>query len=109
MKQVNKVKAISALPIHSRDIFFKKEMGKINASKDLFNNIRDTFSNKQKTIFKHKAFVLKDALDFYSKKLIRGKKLSKQQYEQLNEAKSNINNLYAYLIKKIRHKQTKIN
>ena len=109
MKQVNKVKAISALPIHSRDIFFKKEMGKINASKDLFHNIRDTFSNKPKNIFKHKAFVLKDTLDFYSKKLVRGKKLSKQQYEQLNEAKSDINNLYAYLIKKIRHKQTKIN
>ena len=40
MKQVNKAKAISPLPIYSRDIFFKKEMGKINASKDLFNNIR---------------------------------------------------------------------
>ena len=42
MKQVNKVKAISALPIHSRDIFFKKR--NINASKEnIYSNIKHLF------------------------------------------------------------------
>ena len=101
MKQINKVKATSALPTHSHDIIFKKEMGKIKASEDLFNNIYDTFSNAQKNAFKYeennfKQIILYDA----KKKIITGSKLSKAQREQLNKTKANVNKLHAYLTKK---------
>ena len=100
MKQINKVKATSALPIHSHDIIFKKEMGKIKASEDLFNNIYDTFSNAQKNIFKYEVNNFKQILIIMQKKIIRGRNLSKAQREQLNETKANVNKLNAYLTKK---------
>ena len=100
MKQINKVKATSALLIHSHDIIFKKEMGKIKASEDLFNNIYDTFSNAQKNIFKYEVNNFKQILIIMQKKIIRGRNLSKVQREQLNETKANVNKLHAYLTKK---------
>ena len=68
MKQINKVKATSALPIHSHDIIFKKEMGKIKASEDLFNNIYDTFSNAQKNTFEYEVNNFKQIIAYYAKK-----------------------------------------
>ena len=100
MKQINKVKATSALPIHSHDIIFKKEMGKIKASEDLFNNIYDTFSNAQKNTFKYEVNNFKQIILYDARKIIRGRKLSKAQREQLNETKANVNKLHAYLTKK---------
>ena len=100
MKQINKVKATSALPIHSHDIIFKKEMGKIKASEDLFNNIYDTFSNAQKNTFKYEVNNFKQIFLYDARKIIRGRKLSKAQREQLNETKANVNKLHAYLTKK---------
>ena len=100
MKQINKVKATSALLIHSHDIIFKKEMGKIKASEDLFNNIYDTFSNAQKNIFKYEVNNFKQIILYDAKIIIRGRKLSKAQREQLNETKANVNKLHAYLTKK---------
>ena len=102
MKQINKVKATSALPIHSHDIIFKKEMGKIKASQDLFNNIYDTFSNAKKNAFKYEENNFKQIIlyDTKKKKIITGRKLSKAQREQLNETKANVNKLHAYLTKK---------
>ena len=100
MKQINKVKATSALPIHSHDIIFKKEMGKIKASEDLFNNIYDTFSNAQKNTFKYEVNNFKQIILYDARKIIRGRKLSKAQREQLNETKANVNKLNAYLTKK---------
>ena len=100
MKQINKVKATSALLIHSHDIIFKKEMGKIKASEDLFNNIYDTFSNAQKNTFKYEVNNFKQIILYDARKIIRGRKLSKAQLEQLNETKANVNKLHAYLTKK---------
>ena len=100
MKQINKVKATSALLIHSHDIIFKKEMGKIKASEDLFNNIYDTFSNAQKNTFKYEVNNFKQIILYDAKIIIRGRKLSKAQREQLNETKANVNKLHAYLTKK---------
>ena len=100
MKQINKVKATSALPIHSHDIIFKKEMGKIKASEDLFNNIYDTFSNAPKNTFKYEVNNFKQIILYDARKIIRGRKLSKAQREQLNETKANVNKLHAYLTKK---------
>ena len=100
MKQINKVKATSALLIHSHDIIFKKEMGKIKASEDLFNNIYDTFSNAQKNTFKYEVNNFKQIILYDARKIIRGRKLSKAQREQLNETKANVNKLHAYLTKK---------
>ena len=68
MKQINKVKETSALLIHSHDIIFKKEMGKIKASEDLFNNIYDTFSNAQKNAFKYEENNFKQNILYDAKK-----------------------------------------
>ena len=68
MKQINKVKETSALLIHSHDIIFKKEMGKIKASEDLFNNIHDTFSNAQKNTFRYEVNNFKQIIAYYAKK-----------------------------------------
>ena len=81
-------------------LFLKKEMSKIKASEDLFNNIYDTFSNAQKNIFKYEVNNFKQILIIMQKKIIRGRKLSKAQREQLNETKANVNKLHAYLTKK---------
>ena len=68
MKQINKVKETSALLIHSHDIIFKKEIGKIKASEDLFNNIHDTFSNAQKNTFRYEVNNFKQIIAYYAKK-----------------------------------------
>ena len=75
-------------------------MGKIKASEDLFNNIYDTFSNAQKNTFKYEVNNFKQIILYDARKIIRGRKLSKAQLEQLNETKANVNKLHAYLTKK---------
>ena len=75
-------------------------MGKIKASEDLFNNIYDTFSNAQKNTFKYEVNNFNQIILYDARKIIRGRKLSKAQREQLNETKANVNKLHAYLTKK---------
>ena len=70
-------------------LFLKKEMSKIKASEDLFNNIYDTFSNAQKNIFKYEVNNFKQILIIMQKKIIRGRKLSKAQREHAYLTKKN--------------------
>ena len=53
-------------------LFLKKEMSKIKASEDLFNNIYDTFSNAQKNIFKYEVNNFKQILIIMQKKNNKG-------------------------------------